>query len=366
MTESTQIQLSDCHVHVWGRDGLEDLPKVIDASGLRSVIILSVAMGGDTSLDQNCVGLLAKALYPETIYSFGCLWHPRSGTVQHPLTYEEQARSLIEAGCDGMKMLEGKPTERQALQEALDSLDYDSYYAYLESADTPVLYHVADPETFWNPDAPKEIREGPWFYGGGGYPSKEQIYQEMEHVLQRFPGLRVVFAHFYFLSADPARAAAFLDQYPNANLDLTPGSEMYFNFSRDPARWREFFIKYQDRIFFGTDNMFGRGEYEMDWEECVAKIRGMRTFLETDRTFEWLGGQQHGLSLPPDVLAKIYRDNFTRFVGAAPKPIDLRRVGDLCQRTMEMARRSPDRDKILTELETIEKQLRELQRTSTS
>lgn len=361
MSDFMEIQPSDCHFHVWGLDGIPGLMEIVGAAGLRSATILAIAMMGDKSLNQNCVGLLAKALHPGTLYSFGCLWHPRTATVQDPLTYEEQARTLIEAGCDGMKMLEGKPTERKALDEPLDSPDYDAYYAYLEAEDIPVLYHVADPERFWDPNAPKEIREGPWFYGGGGYPTKEQIYQEMEHVLEKFPGLRVVFAHFYFLSGDLGRAAAFLEKYPNASLDLTPGGEMYWNFSKDPERWGEFFTTYQDRILFGTDNMAGSGLYEMSKEDAVAKIRGMRTFLETNRTFEWLGGQQHGLGLEPDVLSRIYCDNFSRFVGRAPKALDFGRAIDQSERMIGLARTSPEKDEIMPELETIEGKLRELQ-----
>ncbi len=362
MSDAMAGRTADCHMHVWGVDGFPQMMAIADGAGVDRICVLSVAMTGDTSLNQNCVGLLAKALHPGRVYSFGCLWHPRSGTVQDPRSYEEQARGLIAAGCDGMKMLEGKPTERKALEEPLDSPDYDRYYAYLESEGIPMLYHVADPETFWDPNAPKEIREGPWFYGAGGYPSKEQIYQEMEHVLEKFAGLRVVFAHFYFLSADLERAEAFLGRWPNVSLDLTPGGEMYWNFSSDPERWREFFIRHQDRILFGTDNMAGRGVYEMSAEDGVAKIRAMRTFLETSRTFQWLGGEQHGLGLEPAALAKIYGGNFDRFAGERPKAVDLGRVMEECERAMGLARTSPQADEIMPELETIAGRLQDLQR----
>ena len=361
MGEFAELEVADCHLHVWGLDGVRELVGLMEAAGLSRMSMLSIAMMGDRSLNQNCAGLLAKALHPGRIYSFGCLWHPRTGKAQDPRSYEEQARGLIEAGCDGMKMLEGKPTERKALGEALDSPDYDSYYAYLESEGIPLLYHVADPGTFWDPKAPKAIREGPWFYGAGGYQSKEQIYGEMEHVLEKFPGLRVTFAHFYFLSADLERAGGFLDKWPNVNFDLTPGGEMYWNFSKDPGRAREFFVRYQDRILFGTDNMAGSGLYEMSREEGVAKIRGMRTFLETDRTFEWMGGKQHGIGLAPEVLAKIYCGNFDRFGGEAPKAVDFGRAIAECERVIELARTSPEEEEIRPELEAIEGKFRELQ-----
>jgi predicted TIM-barrel fold metal-dependent hydrolase len=350
-------------MHMWAMDGAAELMAIVDGAGLSRATILAIAMMGDRSLNQNCVGLLMKALHPGRVYSFGCLWHPRTGTVQHPLSYEAQARELVEAGCDGMKMLEGKPTERKSLEEPLDSPDYDSYYAYLESEGIPVLYHVADPEAFWDPNAPPAIREGPWFYGAGGYPSKEQIHQEMENVLERFPALRIVFAHFYFLSADLERAAAFLDRWPNTNFDLTPGGEMYWNFSKDPGGSREFFTRYQDRILFGTDNMAGSGIYQMTSEEAVAKINGMRTFLETSRTFDWLGGRQHGIGLGPDVLTKIYSSNFDRFAGRTPKAVDLGRVIDQCERAIGLARSSPEQDEIVPELQAIEGKLQELQNT---
>ena len=46
--------------------------------------------------------------------------------------------------------------------------------------------------------------------------SKEELYAEVDEVLRRHPNLRVIFAHFYFLSADLPRAARFFDAHPEA------------------------------------------------------------------------------------------------------------------------------------------------------
>jgi hypothetical protein len=45
-----------------------------------------------------------------------------------------------------------------------------------------------------------------------------------------------------------------MEKYKNVWLDLTPGVEMYYNFDKDISFWRDFFIKYSDRIIFGTDS----------------------------------------------------------------------------------------------------------------
>ncbi len=53
------------------------------------------------------------------------------------LDFAGQARRLREAGCDGMKMIEGKPTSRKQTGLPLDSLLYAEYYAYLGDRAVP-------------------------------------------------------------------------------------------------------------------------------------------------------------------------------------------------------------------------------------
>ncbi len=63
----------------------------------------------------------------------------------------------------------------------------------------------------------------------------------------------MIFAHFFFLSAQLPRLAELFERFPNMHVDLTPGIEMYHNFSRNPQATRDFFLRYQERILFGTD-----------------------------------------------------------------------------------------------------------------
>ena len=53
---------------------------------------------------------------------------------------------------------------------------------------------------------------------------------------------------------------AMFDRYPNMRVDITPGREMYDDFSVNPERTREFFEKNQGRIMLGTDNSGVNGE----------------------------------------------------------------------------------------------------------
>jgi hypothetical protein len=182
---------------------------------------------------------------------------------------------------------------------------------------------VNDPETFWDAESvPAWARERGWFYGDGSFPSKEQIYGEVDRVLQRFPRLRIVFAHFYFLSADLARLGGFLDAHPTVSLDITPGGEMYWNFASDRTQARDFFTAYSDRILFGTDISGGRARDERRVRAAREKVTAMRRFLEDGSDFEWMGGTLRGLALDGQDVGRILAGNFHRWVGQVPARVD--------------------------------------------
>jgi predicted TIM-barrel fold metal-dependent hydrolase len=197
----------------------------------------------------------------------------------------------------------------------------------------PIVCHVADPEEFWDRDkAPKWALERDWFYGDGTFPAKEALYAEIDNVLARHPALKLVLAHFYFLSADLERAARLLDAYPHVCLDITPGGEMYNHFTRSGEGARAFFMRYQDRIIYGTDvstRAIGQGGVEM----VLSYPFFVRTYLETTTPFtpppaipHWLEEDLEAIvpiGLPKEVLAKIYHGNFERLFGARPAPLNL-------------------------------------------
>ena len=330
----------DCHVHMRGdMVSVENLHGLMEACGYDGMSLMCIALRDDRGLKTGLLGLLFKALYPGKVYAFGGLRHPESGTVPDARPYAEQARHLLELGCDGIKMIEGKPTTRKMLGRPLDTPEYDGLYSYLEEESVPVLFHVADPETFWDPElAPPTAHERGWFYGDGTFTGKEELYAEAEGVLAKHPDLRVVFAHFYFLSADLDRLERFLADHPNVGVDITPGSEMYANFSAQTDRAREFFCDHADRIFFGTDIM-GGWEPDPDLAQReTARVAGMRRFLETDDEFEWWGLDLHGIALPREALAAIYADNFRRWAGEKPRTVPISNVLSECERLENLTR----------------------------
>jgi predicted TIM-barrel fold metal-dependent hydrolase len=346
--KSKMTGIVDGHVHMGSISSEELVLEIQRAAGLSKTGLVSIQNPASGSgLPQS---LYMKARHPEKFFVFAGLNHGEKlseGRVRAP-SLVEQLEGFEAMGCDGIKMIEGKPTSRQMMDIPVDDPYFADYWARVEELGMPIVWHVNDPEEFWQPDLlPEWAQKQGWGYGPDDV-TKEQLYAEVDEVLARHPSLHIVFAHFYFLSADLDRASRFFDAHPNVHFDLTPGIEMLYNMSLDPDATREFFLKYAERIVYGTD-IASRHTIE----EAVFRAGIVFRWLESDDTFRvpegvdfLLGkpedGVVHGLSLPDDVLAKIYRGNFTRLAGTEPRPLDIGRAIAECSRIGSIAQAMSD------------------------
>jgi len=355
----------DCHVHMRDLAGEESMLAIQEATGIEKMTLVSIQNpAAGTGLPQS---LYMKARYPERFFVFAGLNHAgwlSEGKVNAP-SLVEQVDAFVEMGCDGIKMIEGKPTSRQRMDVPITDPYFADYWARVEELGLPMVWHVNDPEEFWYPDKlPGWAKERNWGYGPDDV-QKEELYAEVDEVLARHPNLQVIFAHFYFLSADLPRASHLLDEHPNVNFDLAPGIEMLYNISRDPGAGREFFIKYADRILFGTDLSSGQTVEQ-------ARVRAGIVFrwLETGDTFRMppevdflLGppedGIVHGMSLPDDVLAKVYHENFVRLVGPEPKPLNKPPAIEACKQIARIAQEMSGKPAAETEAARVAVRLQE-------
>ena len=314
-------QVIDGHVHLYTATALPAFRAYLENAGLKALSLASVGCrAGGCAAEQNLLALALKAREP-SFYAYGSVLYPSLPapcTPEGQWDFRSQAGLLIRAGFDGVKLLESKPGYRKKIGLPLDAPAYDGFFSYLESEQIPVLWHVADPETFWDAGkAPRFAVENGWVYTDGTFPTKQSLYDEVYTVLGRHPRLRVTFAHFFFLSMFLKEARHLLDTYPNVSLDLTPGIEMYENFSLDPKEWREFFIAYKDRLLLGTDN-----DDQTPPDDAVDTVENILRFLSTNDAFTFWKSPVQGLGLPSDAVRAIACDNFLVRNGERPKLVD--------------------------------------------
>lgn len=343
----SERQIIDGHVHFPHYALGDSLMDIMGAAGVDGLAVVCTPDEKRLSLVPDAMHL--KRRFPDKVYVFG-------GLDISPLfmapdiageAFAHYVDVLDEMGADGIKMIEGKVQIRKQLPiPDFDTPVYAPYWEKMSETRTPLIFHVNDPEEFWDPvKVPDWARQMGWFYGDGSYIDNEEQYHQVLAVLDRHPKLNVTFAHFFFLSAQLERLGDYLDCYPGMHVDLTPGIEMYHNFSAEPDKARDFFIKYQDRILYGTDigarALLADRERGIDREESLARVEIVRGFLENDGTFTLshegflFGGKAavfQGIALPDEVLDKIYFKNFIQFAGDHPKPLNPEAIVEECQR----------------------------------
>jgi predicted TIM-barrel fold metal-dependent hydrolase len=356
MAQYEDIPLIDSHTHCHNQAEATVLERAAERLGLKAFTVCGICYAGGRSTVANPLALQLKIANPGRVYACGGLFYKLPGRKLTGGDLVAQARRLGELGFDGVKMIQGKPTAYKAIGIPLNDPVYRDYYAYLQAERVPVVFHVADPEEFWDREKiPAHFLKMGWLYDGS-FPAKEQLYAEIDDVLGRFSRLRVVFAHFYFLSADIERAGRFLDAHPTVSFDITPGMEMYGNFTAKADEWSDFFRRYKDRIVFGTDNTCPVDDGTLNW--AVDKINCMRRFLATKDEFVFDNYEVRGLGLGCDVLERIFHLNFEALFGKRPKEVDPSVAVDYCGELTRLADGMPEKDEVVRSLNEISERIR--------
>jgi len=334
----TDIPVIDSHTHLDDPAEIDNLRKLVEHLGFQGAGLACIPDTRDVNM--NPAAMVAKKRYPGVFWMFGGLDHsPRysGGKAQAP-DMAEQVDTLIALGADGVKMLESKPGETKLLGIGMDDAYYDGAFERLEETGLPLVWHVADPEEFWDPElTPKWASERNWGYDSS-HPAKETLYAQTLRVLERHPSLRVMFAHFFFLSADLPRASTILERFPGVHFDLAPGIEMLYNLSRDASGARDFFTEYADRIVYGTD-VWSSMNPEQAGHRAGLGLRWLTStdeFRVPDGADFLLGppedGVIRGLGLPDDAVARICGGNFRKLAGDTPRPLKADLAADECER----------------------------------
>ena len=178
----------------------------------------------------------------------------------------------------------------------------------------PVTIHTSDPAAFFTPldrfnERWHELNVHPeWLFYGRDFPKRNELLAQRNRVIARHPKTTFVCAHFGNNPEDVATVGKWLETYPNMYIDIDARiSEL----GRLPYTVRRFFLKYQDRVMFGTDTPPDREAYRIYYR-----------FLETDdEYFDPLRSHHrqgfwmiYGVFLPREVLAKMYHKNAERLL----------------------------------------------------
>ena len=234
--------------------------------------------------------------------------------------------------------------ERDAQQHLimLDNPGFDGLMAHLEAQRIPLVAHQAEPKNCWLPldrmtteNDRSYFREHPeyYMYLHPEMPSYESLMAARDRFVARHPKLIFIGAHLASLEWSVDEIAKFFDAYPNATADLAARmTQVQYQSKADRDKVRRFFIKYQDRLLYGTDltedppDPHARAQNPPDdgtpFEVEADKFwRSDWRYLATSdvQYIDAIKARVKGLALPKAVIDKIYYSNAHRVFSRLPQ-----------------------------------------------
>ncbi len=204
----------------------------------------------------------------------------------------------------------------------IDDPKFDPVFSYLEEKGIPLCGHLGEPRNCWLPieemtvnNDKQYFKEHPEFhmYLHTEYPSYEEQIAARDRMLEKHPKLKFMGAHLASLEWSVDLLAEHFDRFPNATVDLAERvCHLMVQAQENPQKVRDFIIKYQDRILYGTDrgDYGGLEENEIKPKAHDAWMTDWKFFTTDKKMTTWeVNGEFRGLKLPKKVIDKIYYIN---------------------------------------------------------
>jgi predicted TIM-barrel fold metal-dependent hydrolase len=308
--ETPRFPVIDYHNHLDAQDPTAVL-KVMDACGVERLVNITMRTG-------DAAFAIIRRFHSASNRFATIGWMDWSGVEDRSFAQlsVERLERLVEHGACGIKFWKDLGLSVRDSEGSLLAIDDERLAPIFEKAGElgiPVMFHTSDPDAFFQPidrhnERYEELAAHPdWGFYGSHF-SKQQLLEQRDRVFARHPKTTFVGAHLAESGENLGYVSELLEKYPNVSVDISARTP---ELGRQPYTAREFFLRFADRIVFGTDLL-----------PEVSMYRLYYRFLETaDEYFEYPSHASrqgrwniYGLFLPDDVLHKVYRENALRLL----------------------------------------------------
>jgi len=311
----------DAHNHLtypgfgWEKLDLSQTLRELDLINVATVVNLSGEWGD--ILKKN-IEMLDLA-YPGRFVTYCNVDFSAFGTPGWTERAVSQIEADVNAGGRGLKIYKSLGLVHRDLEGNLISPDdprLGDIWEAAGEAGIPVTIHIADPVAFFRPldrfnERWEELHANPdWHFYGPEFPAFMTLIEALYRLIEAHPKTNFITAHVGCYPENLAFVSKMMDRYPNFYTDI---AARIAELGRAPYSAREWFIKYADRILFGTD-----------FRPDMAMYRTHFRFLETaDEYFDYDAVSQvpsqgrwriYGVYLPEEVLRKVYYENAARLL----------------------------------------------------
>jgi predicted TIM-barrel fold metal-dependent hydrolase len=321
--QRAKFPVIDVHTHTNDAVGIGDrvdpkeMVERMDRLNIRTIVILT-GMWGDKL--QTIIDSMVKP-YPGRFIVFTQFDWSKINDPNFSELMVRQIDDSVARGARGLKILKELGLGVRDSTGKLITIDdprLDATFEECGRLGIPVFIHVADPEAFFQPidahnERYEELNEHPdWSFYGPQFPSLRELLAQRDRMFSRHPQTTFVALHFGSWPENLDFVEQTLQTFPNVMIE-TGAREG--ELGRQPRRTREIFMKYPDRIMFGTDEGAGEAMYQnyFRWLETEDEYFPYAQYPAQGR---WM---IYGMGLPDDVLDKVYHRNaeelFANFKG---------------------------------------------------
>jgi predicted TIM-barrel fold metal-dependent hydrolase len=241
--------------------------------------------------------------------------------------YAERVISELDAdfqagavACKAWKNIGMELRDRAGRYVMIDDPVFEPIFTHLENQQRSVVMHIGEPLACWQPLQAGTPHYGyysthpQWhMHGRTDMPDHAALVAARDRVVERHPKLRVIGAHYGSLEFDVAQVAKRFDQYANFAVDTS--ARLADAAYQDREKVREFFIRYQDRIIWGSDVVLMHksgataDQQEQSRKALEAQYELEWSFFAGNDTVTIQGRACRGLALPDSVLHKLFFAN---------------------------------------------------------
>jgi hypothetical protein len=326
VSDFESIPKTDVHFHY----DTPDLYSLKVASSLNIRIISPNVDAGFPLDEQLNIASKIRRAFPEKFAFLGTFAVDSFGKPGFSDSTISRINACMKAGASGIKIWKNIGMvlkDKEGKFVMVDNPAFDSIFSYLEKTNIAVMGHLGEPRDCWLPL--KEMKDSSncrYYRAHPQYhmfmhpecPSYEDQMSARDNLLRKHPGLRFTGAHIASLEWSVDEVAKRLDEFPNLTVDLSARmAHLQRQSLEDYDHVRNFMIRYQDRILYGTDVTINPQDTD---HVALSKMLTERwkshwMYLATDSILHVknITGDVKGLHLPKTVMDKIFNTNADRF-----------------------------------------------------
>lgn len=320
------VPKTDVHLHINSLD-----KTYMDLAERYNFRVVSPNVDSRISLDEqlNTSAAIKKA-WPDRFTFLGTFSVDSFGTASFAENTIARINQCMKAGASGIKIWKNIGMVLKNQQERYVMVDdpaFDPIFKYMEENKIPVMGHLGEPKNCWLPfEEMTDTSNYRYYKANPQYhmylhpeaPSYNDQISARDNLLRKHPLMDFTGAHIASLEWNVDEVAKRFEEFPNLKIDLSARmAHLQYQSITDRERVRNFMIKYQDRILYGTDITINSNETNAQEKSqmLIDRWKANWIYLATDSTMKIknLPGEVKGLQLSKAVIDKIFNTNANHF-----------------------------------------------------